>query len=163
LGSRATRPTLKNAPKIRLPVFVGPFEPSDSNRGGTQMHQRRSPLLLVLAVAGGALWLAARAPHAAADGTAALPLAEGEKEAPPGKLPECVKVRTEARYSGLGYDHVVEIENTCEKAMSCTVATDVNTQSNTLKLAPKQLETVVTFRGSPAREFKADVSCKEQS
>lgn len=73
--------------------------------------------------------------------------------------PKCVVVRGEARYRGYGYDHEVEIENACDKAISCVVKTDVNPQPTTVQVAAKSSATVVTFRGSPAREFKPDVVC----
>jgi hypothetical protein len=124
------------------------------------MPQRFRPSSLALAVVTVALSLAP--PLAHAEDAPVQSLADGEK-GPEGKVPACVKVSTQARYSGLGYDHLVDIENTCDKPMSCTVATDVNKEPTTVKVAAKQTETVVTFRGSPAREFNADVSCKEAS
>lgn len=81
-------------------------------------------------------------------------------DAQPGH-PECVHVRTEARYAAYGYDHIVEIANECEKAMLCTVMTDVNPEVTSVSLAAGQTRSVVTFRGSPAREFKATVLCEE--
>jgi hypothetical protein len=77
--------------------------------------------------------------------------------------PECARVRTEARYVAYGYDHIVEIDNTCEKAVNCTIATDVNPASSNLAIPPGQKRSVTTFRGSPAREFKANVTCLEQA
>lgn len=84
-----------------------------------------------------------------------------ERSAPTGN-PDCVHVRTEARYIPYGYDHIVEVENTCDKAVSCSITTDVNPTSTQLSVPAKQTRSVTTFRGSPAREFKAEVSCKEQ-
>ncbi len=81
-------------------------------------------------------------------------------EAPP-PHPECVHVRTEARYIAYGYDHIVEIENECEKTMLCTVMTDVNPQASSVSVAAGQTRSITTFRGSPAREFKATVLCDE--
>jgi hypothetical protein len=75
---------------------------------------------------------------------------------------ECARVRTEARYVAYGYDHIVEVENGCEKAVQCTIATDVNPAISNLVVPPGQKRSVTTFRGSPAREFKADVACREQ-
>jgi hypothetical protein len=81
-------------------------------------------------------------------------------EGPP-ENPECVHVRTEARYVAYGYDHIVEIENTCEKAMRCTVMTDVNPEIAIVSVAVGQTRSITTFRGSPSREFKATVACAE--
>ena len=85
-----------------------------------------------------------------------------EKGGPPGteKLPKCVDVRGEARYSGYGYDHLVEVNNRCDKAVDCTVATDVNPQPQSITVKPGEKSSVQTFRGSPASAFKPDVACK---
>jgi hypothetical protein len=82
----------------------------------------------------------------------------GQREA--SQNPKCLEVHPSARYSGYGYDHVVEIDNTCDRAMSCTVKTDVGSDATTVKVPAKEKKSVTTFRGSPAREFKADVRCK---
>ena len=74
----------------------------------------------------------------------------------------CVKVHTEARYVPYGYDHIVELENTCDKAMVCDVSTDVNPTPTTVELAAGETKSTLTYRGSPASEFKAQVDCKEQ-
>jgi hypothetical protein len=86
--------------------------------------------------------------------------ADGE-EGPP-KPAKCVNVRTEARYAAYGYDHVVELENTCDKAMRCDVSTDVNPTPASVDLAIGETKSVLTYRGSPASEFKAQVECKQQ-
>lgn len=85
-----------------------------------------------------------------------------EKGPPPGaeKLPKCVGVRGEARFSGYGYDHFVEIDNRCDKPISCTVATDVNPQAQTISVNAGEKRSVKTFSGSPASAFKPDVACK---
>jgi hypothetical protein len=86
--------------------------------------------------------------------------ADGE-EGPPNPA-KCVKVRTSARYVAYGYDHVVELENTCGKAMSCDVSTDANPTPASVDLAAGETKSVLTYRGSPASEFTAKVDCKQQ-
>jgi hypothetical protein len=86
--------------------------------------------------------------------------ADGE-EGPPNPA-KCVKVRTSARYVAYGYDHVVELENTCNKAMSCAVSTDANPTPASVDLAIGETKSVLTYRGSPASEFTAQVDCKQQ-
>jgi hypothetical protein len=76
------------------------------------------------------------------------------------QTPKCVAVHPNARYSGYGYDHIVEIDNTCDQAISCTIATNVISEPTTVKVPAKEKKSVITLRGSPAREFKADVRCK---
>jgi len=72
----------------------------------------------------------------------------------------CVDVRAEASFASVGYDHLVHLTNGCKKPMACTVKTDVNPDAAQVELEPAEAKTVVTWRGSPAREFKPDVTCK---
>jgi hypothetical protein len=85
--------------------------------------------------------------------------ADGERSPVPGN---CVKVSTEARYAAYAYDHVVTLESGCDQAMRCEVSTDVNPTPSTVELARGETKSVLTYRGSPAREFKANVECKAQ-
>lgn len=78
------------------------------------------------------------------------------------KLADCVQVRGEAYYASVGYDHLVHLKNGCKKAASCTVKTNVNPDAASVDLAPAEEKTVVTWRGSPAREFTPDVACVER-
>jgi hypothetical protein len=71
----------------------------------------------------------------------------------------CVHVRAEARYRNYGYDHVVRLLNRCERRMSCDVATDVNPTAIRVNIAANEQRDVLTFRGSPAREFAPVVAC----
>jgi hypothetical protein len=85
--------------------------------------------------------------------------AEGRERAP--KAPsECVRTRTEARYSGYGYDHVVHVTNGCDRKMRCTITTDVNREQATVAIDPGKTESVITQRGSAAREFTAKADCQ---
>ena len=72
----------------------------------------------------------------------------------------CVEYNAEARYSGVGYDHLVHISNHCERTVACEVSTNVNPDKMRVSVASKATETVLTWRGSPAREFAAAVSCR---
>jgi len=72
----------------------------------------------------------------------------------------CLEYRAEARYSGVGYDHLVHLSNQCEKAVSCAVSTNVNPERISVEVAAKAQQTILTWRGSPAREFKATVTCQ---
>jgi hypothetical protein len=78
--------------------------------------------------------------------------------APPG--PACLVVTSEARYGGYGYNHLVRIANSCEEAVLCTVSTDVNPAPEQVTVPPNEAREVVTFRGSPAREFVPLVRCQ---
>ena len=78
---------------------------------------------------------------------------------PTGTLPACVTVATSAPYR-IGYDHVVTIENGCRTEADCTVSTDVSPAPITAVVPPRTSVDVVTWRGSPSRQFRADVTCK---
>jgi hypothetical protein len=81
-------------------------------------------------------------------------------QAQPKPMPACVKTSSEVRARAVGYDHLVAIENTCEKPAACTVSTDVAPEPLQVTVEPKKTVELTTFRGSPAREFKPTVSCK---
>jgi hypothetical protein len=80
-------------------------------------------------------------------------------DARPKKPGECVLVTTEAAFASVGYDHIVTLKSTCQQRHSCTVKTNVNPESTRVELDPGESHSVVTWRGSPAREFSADVKC----
>jgi hypothetical protein len=44
--------------------------------------------------------------------------------------------------------------------MRCEVKTNANPKPTTVDVPRGEKRSVMTFRGSPAREFQADVSCK---
>ena len=71
----------------------------------------------------------------------------------------CVDVSSEARYAGVGYDHLVTLKSGCKKAMKCVVRTDVNKEPASVALPQGGEETVVMWRGSPSRTFTPDVTC----
>ena len=107
----------------------------------------------------------ARIAHAIAlAGLAAVVAAAPTHAADPDRKPpapsECVKTRTEARYSGYGYDHIVHVTNGCASAMRCAITTSANPQATTVTVASGKTESVVTYRGSPAREFTAQATCQ---
>jgi hypothetical protein len=74
-------------------------------------------------------------------------------------VPGCVRWRSEARYRAYGYDHLVTVYNGCEAPAVCTVTTNVNPDPIGVQIAPGKEAEVLTFRGSPAREFQARVRC----
>lgn len=83
-----------------------------------------------------------------------------EPNAPKAEAPACVKHRAEARYRNLGYDHLVHVSNGCDRPVACRVSTNVNPDPVEIALSPGESREVVTWRGSPAREFTARVACR---
>lgn len=71
----------------------------------------------------------------------------------------CVAVRSEARYGAYGYDHLVHLANHCAQAVTCSVSTNVRIEALNVRLERQESTTLVTYRGSPAREFRASVIC----
>lgn len=74
----------------------------------------------------------------------------------------CVSWTTQAKFVGVAYNHLVHLVNKCEHDVSCRIKTDVNPKEETVSIPAKKSRTHLTFRGSPAREFKADVTCVEK-
>ncbi len=78
---------------------------------------------------------------------------------PPQENPSCLAFTAEARYRGIGYEHLVHIANACEKAANCRVTTDVNPSVMEARVEKRTVLTVITYRGSPASTFVANVQC----
>jgi hypothetical protein len=76
--------------------------------------------------------------------------------------PVCVTFSTEARFVGLAYNHIVHVANGCSVALSCAVTTNVNPEPQVLNVPSGSRVEVVTFIGSPARTFTADVRCSPE-
>ena len=74
----------------------------------------------------------------------------------------CVTWTKEARYEGLGYNHYVHFESGCKEVMVCQVTTNANPDPTTATVNPGGKATVLTFRGSPASEFTARVTCAKK-
>jgi hypothetical protein len=74
----------------------------------------------------------------------------------------CVTWTKEARFEGLGYNHYVHFESACKEVMVCKVTTNANPDPTEATLQPGGKATVLTFRGSPASEFTARVTCAKK-
>jgi len=78
----------------------------------------------------------------------------------PQQVGDCAKVTASARLQAYGYAHVVTLNNTCQRAVSCEVWTDVDPQPHlTVQAKPGQSAEVITRNGSPSREVRADKLC----
>jgi hypothetical protein len=84
-----------------------------------------------------------------------------EPAQPPAQDPnQCVKVEGVAQWVGIGYTHAIQLRNGCERAVVCTVWTDVDPEpKQTLNAGPGESVEAVTRRGSPARELTAFKKC----
>jgi hypothetical protein len=74
-------------------------------------------------------------------------------------VPDCVDVWGEARYRNYGYDHLVHVANHCAEPVRCDVWTSVNPARISVTVAAHDSKEVLTFRGSPAREFVPGAEC----
>lgn len=97
-----------------------------------------------------AIWLALA--------VATVPLAE-----PAPKTAACVVVQGDARYRNYGYDHVVIVRNGCDRKAICDVSTNVNPEPARVEVPAGSAAEVLTFRGSPAREFVPRATCRLSS
>jgi hypothetical protein len=75
---------------------------------------------------------------------------------------KCIRSSPEARYRGLGYNHIVHVSNVCKVSAECDVSTDVNPQPTHVTVAGGEKVEVSTFLGSPARVFVPNVVCVMQ-
>lgn len=89
----------------------------------------------------------------------AAEVASAKDAGAPPPVPPCVKVESQAIFSGSGYNHVVSIENGCERAVDCQVSTNVSEETLSVTVPAGDRRDLTTFRGSPASEFKATVNC----
>jgi len=78
-----------------------------------------------------------------------------------GKRPPCASVTAYVFVGAMGNNHVVTIANRCKKPVSCNVHTDVAPEPIASEVARGETIELVTFRGSPASEFRATVDCRE--
>lgn len=118
--------------------------------------EHRSLLRPLIAAAG----IAALVCGSAAYGATPAPAAEQPDAGPPSGTPSCVTYFTQVIYRAYGYDHWVIIRNDCAAVAHCVVRTDVNPNPIETYVAPDSTKRVLTFRGSPSREFRASVSCE---
>lgn len=72
----------------------------------------------------------------------------------------CVSSWGESLYRNYGYDHIVHIQNRCQKTVLCRVTTNVNPDPVEGTVAPREERELLTFRGSPARDFVPKVDCR---
>jgi hypothetical protein len=84
--------------------------------------------------------------------------ARAREEAPSGN-PSCIAFRAEAVYRGIGYEHRVHIANACAQAAECRVTTNVNPEVMEARVEKGSTVTVITYLGSPASTFVANVQC----
>ena len=108
-------------------------------------NQRGLTVSLAVAALAGAIAFVAGSSPASADGA-----------------PACVRWWTQTVLAAVGHNHVVGIENTCDKPAACTVSTDVAPDPIQATVSPKQKVELTTFRGSPASTFRAKVTCALQ-
>jgi hypothetical protein len=72
----------------------------------------------------------------------------------------CVDAWGETRYRNYAYDHIVHVKNRCQKTVLCRVSTNVNPDPVEVSVPAQEAREVLTFRGSPSRDFVPKVDCR---
>jgi hypothetical protein len=75
------------------------------------------------------------------------------------KNPPCIRSWAQVVRTAFGYNHVVGIQNGCDRPASCVVSTDVAPDPIQATVPAKEKVELTTFRGSPATTFKPKVEC----
>jgi hypothetical protein len=78
------------------------------------------------------------------------------------KTPACIRSWGQVVSTLAGYNHIVGIDNGCDRPASCVVSTDLAPDPIQASVPARQKVELVTFRGSPASTFKPKVSCTLQ-
>ena len=90
---------------------------------------------------------------------AALAALKGAAAAEEDPAKACISSWGEARFGGVGFNHVVHVANRCAASATCMVSTDVEPTPQSVTVAGKETIEVVTHLGSPASQFTPHVSC----
>ena len=86
--------------------------------------------------------------------------AAAQTDAPDSPPKDCYSVRGEAYYILLGYNHVVTVENHCEKDLQCEVWTNVDPEPTIpVSVQAGESASVTARRSSPASAFTAYGEC----
>ena len=72
----------------------------------------------------------------------------------------CVSWSAQARPAGFAFDHTIDLESRCQAVVTCDIRSSTNPQSMTATLQPSDKKTLLIWRGSPAREVTAEVTCR---
>jgi hypothetical protein len=75
----------------------------------------------------------------------------------------CIRYWGEARFGGVGYNHLVHVANSCAASADCVVSTDVSPSAQAIEVAGNSEVLVNTFLDSPARTFTPRVKCTIRS
>lgn len=71
----------------------------------------------------------------------------------------CVAWSTETKMDAYGFDHFVNLESKCPVAVACDITSSTNPQTVHANVKPGEKQRVLVWRGSPARELSAEVTC----
>jgi len=74
------------------------------------------------------------------------------------QAPDCLLANKTVLYRAYGYDHMVELRNTCPSTVSCELSSD-GTEAQQVVVEPSEQKHLLLRRGSPAREFEYRLVC----
>lgn len=142
------------APAHRNPPPVTPQRDSLTEKGPSKEHDQRSIPAPPPAYGHRVVLRDLRSESSPTADTRSEVVSEPEQER------TCVDFWPETRHRNYGYDHIVHLLSRCDVPAFCVVSSDVNPRGALVEIRPREYIEVVTFRGSPAREFKPEVECR---
>ena len=74
------------------------------------------------------------------------------------QAPDCLQSNKTVIYRAFGYDHIVELRNSCPSGVHCELSTSTE-QAQSVTLEPGEDKHLLLRRGSPAREFDYRLVC----
>lgn len=76
--------------------------------------------------------------------------------------PECVTIRAWSRSDGVGFTHVVTVQNLCPGTIRCELGSDADPTPQSVELRPGESRDVVTRVASPAPGVSARGRCTQR-
>lgn len=71
----------------------------------------------------------------------------------------CLSWETRSVFSGVDFDHSISLTSKCAATMRCAIKPTIG-EPLSATVAPNKTEHVLIWRGSPAREVSAEVTCE---
>jgi hypothetical protein len=125
-----------------------------------EQHRKAGRRLTSAAVVVLALWAVGSTDVAVAEDAetpdADAPVALNSGEAGP---KGCVSWETRSVFTGADFDHSISLTSKCAAPIRCAIQPSIG-EALSATVAPNKTEHVLIWRGSPAREVSAEVTCE---
>lgn len=76
-----------------------------------------------------------------------------------GSVPECITITALGARSVAGFNHIVRLDNACDRDVDCRVATDSAPEPIDATVSAGERSELTLFRGHGARDFTPRVDC----